>query len=307
MVQCAGCRRWGYRSGAPARFHGRSQLEKYIGELKVDAQGLATTAKPFCRNEIDVNLNRMPEKSHTPDEKLQQEFNRWAAAGEGAKMESHHFDITSKTIRRMDLRPGERVLDLGCGSGWATRLLARLVGEGPDGFGQVIGLDVSDEMIREARAASKDFDNVLYVWGSAQQIPWEENFFDKVLSVESFYYYPNQDRALMELFRVIAPRGRLFILINLYKDNQYSLQWVDKLKVPVHVRSQEEYVELLKKHAFENVEACRIPDDTPTPDDYQTKSFHSLDDLRAFKREGALLLMASKPDLRTPAPGYTIY
>ncbi len=111
----------------------------------------------------------------------------------------------------------------------------------------------------------------------------------------------------MELFRVMAPRGRLFILINLYKDNPYSLQWVDKLKVPVHVRSAEEYVELLKKHAFENVEERRIPDDTPTPDDYTTKSFKSLDDLRAFKREGALLLMASKPDLRTPLPGYTIY
>jgi ubiquinone/menaquinone biosynthesis C-methylase UbiE len=249
----------------------------------------------------------VPEKSLTPDEKLQQEFNRWAAAGEGPKMESHHFDITTKTIRRMDLRPGERVLDLGCGSGWATRLLARLVGEGPDGFGQVVGLDVSDEMIREARSASKDFDNVLYVWGSAQQIPWEENFFDKVLSVESFYYYADQDRALMELFRVMAPRGKLFILINLYKDNEYSLQWVDKLNVPVHVCSAAEYVELLTKHAFENVEACRIPDDTPTPNDYKTKSFNSLDDLRAFKREGALLLMATKPDLRTPAPGLTIY
>src|SRR6202142_2010036 len=121
----------------------------------------------------------MVDKPHTPDEKLQHEFNQWAAAGEGAKRDRPHLDITAKTIRRMSLRRGERVLDLGCGSGWATRLLARLVGEGPDGFGQVIGLDVADEMIREARAASKDFDNVLYVWGSAQQIPWEENFFDK--------------------------------------------------------------------------------------------------------------------------------
>ena len=168
---------------------------------------------------------------------LQQEFNRWAEEGEGEKMERHHLDITAKTIRLMDLRPGERVLDLGCGSGWATRLLARLVGEGPEGFGQVVGVDVSDEMIRQARAASKDFENILYVWGSAQQIPWEENFFDKVLSVESFYYYADQERALTELFRVMAPQGRLFILINLYKDNPYSLQWVDKLKVPVHVRS----------------------------------------------------------------------
>src|SRR5215472_13425693 len=188
------------------------------------------------------------------EQKLQQEFNRWAEAGEGEKMRNHHLDITEKTLRLMNLRPGERVLDLGCGSGWATRMLARMVGDGPEGFGQVVGLDVSDEMIRQARAESKDFENILYVWGSAEKIPWEENFFDKVLSVESFYYYPNQERSLMELFRVMSPRGRLFILINLYTDNRYSLQWVDKLKVPVHVRSAAEYVELLKKHAFENVE-----------------------------------------------------
>lgn len=249
----------------------------------------------------------MADKTPTPDEKLQLEFNRWAEQGEGETMERHHLNITEKTIRRMDLRPGERVLDLGCGAGWATRLLAHLVADGPEGFGQVVGLDVSDEMIRRARIASKDFENILYVWGSAQQIPWEENFFDKVLSVESFYYYADQERALAELFRVMAPRGHLFILINLYKDNPYSLQWVDKLKVPVHVRSSAEYVELLKSHAFEKVEAHQIPDDTPTPDDYVTKSFNSLEDLRAFKRMGALLLMASKPDLRNPAPGYTIY
>jgi ubiquinone/menaquinone biosynthesis C-methylase UbiE len=249
----------------------------------------------------------MSDKPRSQDETLQQEFNRWAEAGEGPKMEQHHLDITEKTIRLMDLRPGERILDLGCGSGWATRLLARFVGEGPEGFGQVVGVDVSDEMIRMARAASKDFDNTMFVWGSATQIPWEENFFDKVLSVESFYYWPDQERGLAELFRVMAPKGRLFLLINLYTDNPYSLQWVDKLKVPVHVRSAAEYVDLLKAHAFEQVEYRQIPDDTPTPDNYVTKSFHSLDDLRAFKRTGALLLMATKPDVRVQAPGYTIY
>jgi arsenite methyltransferase len=241
------------------------------------------------------------------EKQLQQEFNRWAEAGEGEKMRNHHLDITEKTLRLMNLRPGERVLDLGCGSGWATRMLARIVGDGPEGFGQVVGLDVSDEMIRQARVESKDFENILYVWGSAAQIPWEENFFDKVLSVESFYYYPDQDRALAELFRIMAPRGRMYILINLYKDNEYSLQWVPKLKVPVHVRSAAEYVDLLKKHTFENVEYRQIPDDTPTPENYKTTSFHSIDDLKAFKRVGALLLMASKPDIRVPAPGYTIY
>jgi len=247
------------------------------------------------------------DKPISPDERLQGEFNRWAEQGRGEEMERHHLDITEKTIRLMDLRAGERVLDLGCGAGWATRLLARLVADGPSGFGQVVGVDVSDEMIRRARQASKDFENIMFVWGSAQQIPWEENYFDKVLSVESFYYYADQDRALAELFRVMAPRGRLFILINWYKDNPYSLRWVDELAVPVHARSEEEYVQLLTRHAFENVEARRVPDDTPTPEQYSGKWFKSSAELRDFKRIGALLLMASKPDLRTPAPGYTIY
>ncbi len=241
------------------------------------------------------------------DEILQQEFNRWAEEGRGEQMERHHLAITEATLRLMDLKPGERVLDLGCGAGWATRILARLVAEGPQGFGQVVGLDISDEMIRRARAASREFENIMYVWGSAEKVPWEENYFDKVLSVESFYYYPDADRVLNELFRVVAPRGRLFILINLYKDNPYSLQWVDRLKVPVQVRSEAEYLELLRRHAFEDVAARRIPDPTPTPHDYCGQWFNSAEDLREFKHIGALLLMGAKPNFRSPAPPYTIY
>ena len=67
------------------------------------------------------------------------------------------------------------------------------------GPGQVVGLDVSDEMIRRARATSTAYDNILFVVGSAQQIPWQEDFFDKVLSVESFYYYGDQGGALDEV------------------------------------------------------------------------------------------------------------
>jgi ubiquinone/menaquinone biosynthesis C-methylase UbiE len=235
----------------------------------------------------------------TPDEILREEFNRWAEAGRGEEMENHHRYITEQTVRRMGLRPGERVLDLGCGTGWATRLLARLVADGPAGFGQVIGLDVSDEMIRRAREQSQEFDNAMYVWGPADKIPWEENYFDKMLSVESFYYYPDQERALAELFRVMSPHGKLFILINLYKDNHYSLRWVNELKVPVQVRSEAEYVDLLKAHAFEDVQAIRIPDETRTPETYSGKWFKNAAELRDFKRIGALLLIARKPDVRS--------
>jgi len=240
------------------------------------------------------------------DEILRQEFNEWAAAGRGEEMESHHISIAEQTIRKMQLKPGERVLDLGCGVGWATRILARLVADGPDGGGQVIGLDVADEMISRARASSKEFENVMYVWGSAQKIPWQENFFDKVLSIESFYYYADQDLALAELFRVMAPNAKLYILINLYRDNHYSLRWVDELKDPVQVHSEQEYVDLLQKHAFTNVAAHRIPDETPTPETYSGKWFRNAEELRDFKRIGALLLIAQKPDVNSPPRGIEV-
>src|SRR5947207_15081864 len=153
----------------------------------------------------------------------------------------------------MDLQPADRVLDLGCGTGWASRRMARMVTAG-----EVVGLDVADEMLNRARQASQGLPNVRYVWGSAENIPAGDSYFTKVLSVESFYYYADQGKALEELRRVMAPGGRLFILINLYKDNHYSLRWVSELKVSVHARSEAEYIEMLQQHSFESVEASRI-------------------------------------------------
>ena len=225
----------------------------------------------------------------TADKRLQQEFNQWAAAGRGDEMEDHHSDITEQTLALMDLKPADRVLDLGCGTGWASRRIARVVSQG-----EVVGLDVADEMLRRAEQTSTGFNNVRYVWGSAESIPSSDNHFNKVLSVESFYYYADQGKALDELRRVMAPGGRLFILINLYKDNHYSLRWTTELKVPVQALSEAEYVAMLQQHGLKNVEAHRIPDRSPTPEVYSGKWFKNAEELRDFKRIGALLLIAEK-------------
>ena len=94
----------------------------------------------------------------------------------------------------------------------------------------------------------------------------------------------------------MAPGGRLFILINLYKDNHYSLRWTQELKVPVQALSEAEYVALLQKHGFQAVEARRIPDRSPTPEVYSGKWFKNAQELRDFKCIGALLLMGTKPE-----------
>ena len=223
------------------------------------------------------------------DQKLQQEFNQWAAAGRGDEMEDHHSDITDQTLALMDIQASDQILDLGCGTGWASRRMARMTTAG-----EVVGLDVADEMLHRAEEASSSFKNIRYVWGSAEKIPSPDSYFSKVLSVESFYYYADQARALKELHRVMAADARLFILINLYKDNHYSLRWVNELKVPVQALSEAEYVALLQRNGFRNVETHRIPDRSPSPDVYSGKWFKDADELKDFKRIGALLLIATK-------------
>src|SRR5258708_18760841 len=113
-------------------------------------------------NTIDTSANQTIQSS--ADKKLQQEFNQWAAAGRGENMEDHHSDITDQTLALMDLQPADRVLDLGCGTGWATRRIARKVTSG-----EILGLDVADEMLKRAEQASERFSNVRYVWGSAEK------------------------------------------------------------------------------------------------------------------------------------------
>lgn len=222
-------------------------------------------------------------------QKLRDEFNCWAEAGRGEEMEQHHRVITEPVLPLIGLQAGLRVLDLSCGAGWATRLLARRVAPG-----QAIGIDVSEEMLRRARAHSEGVSNIGFFQASATALPLGAETIDRILSVEAFYYFPDPDGALREMFRVLVPGGAIFIIINLYRDNPYSLRWVDALKVPVQVRSEAEYLSLLENHGFTNVEAVRVPDTSPTPETYSGKWFANAAELRAFKQIGALLLIGRK-------------
>ena len=131
-----------------------------------------------------------------------EEFNRWAEDGRGAELEQEHLPIVLPVLDRMGIEPDDNVLDLGCGAGWLTRLLS---GQLPEG--RVVGVDVSDEMIRRARRRYADLDNAMFVVGAAEEIPWDANFFTRAISVESAYYWPDPARGLQEIFRVMREGG----------------------------------------------------------------------------------------------------
>lgn len=221
---------------------------------------------------------------------VREEFNRWAEAGRGEEMENHHWPIVEPTLTLMNLEPTDRVLDAGCGTGWLCRTMAERVPQG-----EVIGIDVSDEMVRRAKAASQRVVNLRFQVGSVDQIPAEECSFSKVISVESAYYWPDPVKGIKEIFRVLMSGGTLWILINYYRDNPYCHQWGSLYAIPTHLLFSEEWVELLRREGFSSVASRRIPDPSPTPEVYTGPWFKDADQLRKFKEVGALLVHGMKP------------
>ncbi len=222
-------------------------------------------------------------------ETLREEFNRWAAAGRGEGMEQEHLPITLPVLEKMQLAPADNVLDVGCGAGWLSRRLAKLVPQG-----RTVGMDVSDEMIRHARRASVDFENLMFVTGEVEEIPWEPNFFTHAISVESSYYWPDPAAGIRDIFRLLKPGGSAWILINYYRDNPHCHQWGDLLAVKTHLLSAAEWSEFFRSASFGKVQHERVPDPSPSPEVYTGRWFRDAAQLRAFKAEGALLVHGKK-------------
>lgn len=224
------------------------------------------------------------------EQALREEFDRWAEAGRGEGMEKDHLPITLPVLERMRPAATDNVLDVGCGAGWLSRRMSRLVPEG-----RVVGMDISDAMIRVARRNSLDHDNVLYVTGEAGEIPWEPGFFHHAVSVESSYYWPNPAAGMKEIYRVLRDGGSAWILINYYRDNVHCHQWGPLLAVTTHLLSAGEWAGLFREAGFGEVSTERIVDPSPSPETYTGRWFRDATQLRAFKAEGALLIHGKKP------------
>jgi ubiquinone/menaquinone biosynthesis C-methylase UbiE len=227
------------------------------------------------------------DKGFSADEKLRVEFNEWARAGKGDSMERGHRPVGEQAIAKMQIPSNAAVLDVGCGSGWAARLIATQAVQG-----HVIGIDVSDEMIRVASDQSKGFPNLEFKVASAESLPFDDAMFSHAFSMESLYYYADIEAAAREIRRVLQPGGLFVTVVDLYKENEPSHQWIDNLKVPVHLLSANDYRVLLERVGFINVRDERVLDPTPVPDDYTGATFKSRDDFVQYRKNGSLMISA---------------
>jgi SAM-dependent methyltransferase len=111
-------------------------------------------------------------------------------------------------LERAALRPGERVLDVACGTGIVTRRLPADVGAD----GRVVGVDISPEMLAVARAQPGAAE-IEYHEGDAAELALEDGAFDLVLCQQGLQFVPDRDAAAREMRRVLADGGRAVVSV----------------------------------------------------------------------------------------------
>jgi ubiquinone/menaquinone biosynthesis C-methylase UbiE len=107
------------------------------------------------------------------------------------------------------LQPGERVLDVACGTGVVTRLAADRVGGG----GAVAGLDVNPGMLAVARSETPLDISIDWYQASAESMPLPDEAFDVVLCQMGLQFVPDKVAALREMRRVLDTDGRVFVTV----------------------------------------------------------------------------------------------
>ena len=111
-----------------------------------------------------------------------------------------------RLVAAAELGPGERVLDVACGTGIATLDADRAVA--PDGA--VVGVDLNAGMIAVARSKAPQ---VEWQEGAAEALPFGDEVFDAVLSQFGLMFFSDRSRALQEMCRVLRPSGRLAVAV----------------------------------------------------------------------------------------------
>lgn len=112
--------------------------------------------------------------------------------------------VSEELVEALDIVPGERVLDVACGSGNAALAAARR------SWGNVVGVDFVPSLLERGRerAAAERLD-VEFVEGDAAELRFEDGEFDVVTSVFGAMFAPDQEKAASELLRACKPGGRI--------------------------------------------------------------------------------------------------
>lgn len=165
------------------------------------------------------------------------------------RMNESHEEVTNWGLDFLDIENPQHILDVGCGGG-AT--LGRLAGRFPNA--QVTGIDISDISVQESLKYNREFikkGQVQVQIGSVEAIAFEEYFFDGIVTVESFYFWPDPVDNLKEVRRVLKEEGTFLLIADIHNHEGLSQHAKDNVKnYAMRNPTVEEFYQYMSKAGF---------------------------------------------------------
>jgi len=159
-----------------------------------------------------------------------------------------HRSFYKNAAKALDLQHDDKLLEIGFGSGLFIKKYASHVS-------RIAGLDYSEDMRKLASSIHKSLiesGKAEFKQGDASALPWDENEFSAVVGIETFFFWPEPEASLKEVFRVLSPEGRLVLEMAYNKDNGRD-NTKDLKKYNFTLYSGEEMKTLLKQSGFSDI------------------------------------------------------
>ena len=175
------------------------------------------------------------------------------------RMNESHANLTSWAISLLMLDGGDEVLDIGCGGGAALRKMS-----GKITSGHLTGVDYSDVSVSLSRENNADgirTGKMNIVRASVEALPFEDISFDKIITVESFYFWPNPSENLREVCRVLKHGGRFALAADVYTHAGMSDESVESIKkYELYAPTADEFTDMFLRAGFSKTELHTEPD-----------------------------------------------
>lgn len=174
------------------------------------------------------------------------------------RMNRSHADVTNWALDLLSYEAGERVLDIGCGGGATMGRIAQRI-RTAGGGGHVSGVDHSEVSCETSRRQNQEAiraGRMDVTCASVESLPFPDDSFDLVATVESFYFWPNPQSSLAEVARVVKPGGRFLLVADVYRRPDLAPETLQNIeRYHLTVLTPDEYEELLVRAGFSRAKA----------------------------------------------------
>ena len=168
------------------------------------------------------------------------------------RMNREHYEVTGWGLSFYKFNAQDSVLDIGCGGGMTLSRLAEKIPEG-----EIYGVDYSTLSVaksQEMNKAAVESGRMKIVEGSVDALPFADGMFDKITTVESFYFWPTPEKSLSEVYRVLKPGGVFILIADIHGGAELTKDQLENIKrYDLRNPAPEEFELLFKTAGFDAV------------------------------------------------------